>query len=105
MNSAREAGGAPPVPLHSSRPEQSPVVQFPCMPDLSKLHPVRAQKRPDHPVGACTVIVAFGRSCRPPFASCGRPAPDWIPGHIVSLHLFCNVNTAAFDPENEKMKV
>lgn len=105
MNSAREAGGAPPVPLHSRRPPpQSPVVQFPCLPDGSKLQPVRAQKRPDQPVGATTSAFSFGLSCRPPLISVGWPAPDWVAGHIVCLHLFCNVKVAALDPERSKEK-
>lgn len=94
------------MPPHCRRPPQSPVVQLPCLPDLSKLQPLRAQKRPDHPVGATTLVVSFGLSCRPPLISRGCPTLDWVPGHIVSLHLFCSVKTAALDPEieNEKEK-
>ncbi|GER39387.1 alpha/beta-Hydrolases superfamily protein [Striga asiatica] len=82
VNSARDTGGAPPLPSHSRRPPQSPVVQFPFWPELSKLQPVRAQKRPDHPVGPTKLADWPGFSSSPPFMSGGFPAPVRIPGHM-----------------------
>ncbi|BAT90709.1 hypothetical protein VIGAN_06199000 [Vigna angularis var. angularis] len=42
---AREAGGAPPAPLHWRRPPQSPLAQEKAVPEW--VQPVRAQTRPD----------------------------------------------------------
>lgn len=86
------AGGAAPSPLHWSCPEpQSPVAQEPRS-EASKLQPVRAQKRPDHPVGATNVRDAPDASSNPVLSSCGLPEFDSTPGHTVPPHRFTNVN-------------
>ena len=105
MNSARVAGGAAPNPLHSTWPEpQSPVRHDPA-PDPSKLHPVRAQKRPDQPVGAWNEReVSFGSS-NPVLSSLGVPAFARMPGHTVFSHLFTNVNVAPKTPGTPKDRV
>lgn len=100
MNSASVAGGAPPEPEHLSTPPQSPVSHLP-LPETSKEHPRRPQNRPDHPAGALIVTISPGLSWNPPLMSWGFPAPGWIPGHIMSLHLFSKVKTAASVPEKE----
>lgn len=83
MNSASVAGGAAPAPLHSTSPEpQSPVEQD-VDSDPSKLHPVRAQNRPDQPVGAWNVRELSVGSSNPVLSRLGLPAFARIPGHTV----------------------
>lgn len=88
-------GGAAPRPLHSSWPEpQSPVRHEP-EPDPSKLQEVRAQKRPDQPVGAWKERDESLGSSNPVVSRAGLPALARIPGQMVYSHLLRNVNVAA----------
>lgn len=83
MNSARVAGGAAPAPLHSTWPEpQSPVRHDP-VPDASNVQPVRAQKRPDQPVGAWKVREVAVGSSKPVLSRGELPAFARMPGHTV----------------------
>ena len=80
VNSARVAGGTP-LPVHFKAPPQSPVTQVP-RPEESKLQPVRAQKRPDHPGGALSCMEAPGLKGNPPSPRV-LVLPERIPGHTV----------------------
>lgn len=83
VNSASVAGGAAPAPLHSTWPEpQSPVRHDP-EPDSSNVQPVRAQNRPDQPVGAINERAVSLGSSNPVLSSLGLPALARMPGHTV----------------------
>lgn len=71
-------------------------------PSLSKLQPVRPQKRPDQPVGAWKVRELLFVSWKPVLSSFGLPALDRIPGHTAESHLFTNVNVAPEAPVKEE---
>lgn len=91
VNSARVTGGAAPSPTHSTWFEpQSPVLQVP-EPEPSKLQPVRAQKRPDQPVGAWREREVPLGSSKPVVERVGEPALARIPGQTVKPHRLANV--------------
>jgi hypothetical protein len=66
----------------------------------SKAHPVRAQNRPDHPVGAASDRASPEASANPVVSSGGLPELASTPGHTVPPHRFVNVNVTppATDP-------
>ncbi|RRT40610.1 hypothetical protein B296_00058417 [Ensete ventricosum] len=69
------------MPPHSIRPPQSPVWHVPSL-LVSKLHPVRAHTRPDHPGGPRIQAVCPESSRKPIVGSWGVPAPANVPGQI-----------------------
>jgi hypothetical protein len=83
LNSANVAGGAAPVPEHSSFPEpQSPVRQE-NFPVESWEQYVRPHKRPPHEAGAVMVFDSpFWRE-KPVVERAGASALDRMPGHTV----------------------
>lgn len=102
MNSARVVGGEAAAPLHSTEPEpQSPVAHV-SRPEESEEQAVRAQKRPDHPVGAENELDVPAGRAKPVGSSKGLPELERIPGQIVSPQLFTKVNVALFTPRSEK---
>ncbi|KAL8144085.1 hypothetical protein V2J09_017117 [Rumex salicifolius] len=97
VNSARVAGGSPPVPAHRSPGLQFPVVQRP-VPVESKAQCVRAQKRPDQPREAWRWREAFGGKGKPPPLSCSL-LPERIPGQIVYGQRLRSVKTVVAEAE------
>ena len=65
-----------------SRPPQSPVAQ-----------PVRAQSRPDQPVGPGNDTLAPGASSKPPPPTATTLLPDNVAGQIVKVQLLRSVKT------------
>lgn len=98
VNSARVTGGAAPSPAHSTVLEpQSPVVHVP-EPEPSNLQPVRAQNRPDQPVGAWREREVPLGSSNPVVERVGEPAFARIPGHTVKPQRLANVNVEPYEP-------
>ncbi|KAB5520105.1 hypothetical protein DKX38_024424 [Salix brachista] len=65
VNSAKEAGGIAPAPLHSMTPEAQSAVAQTNFPDASVEHCVLAQKRPAHVAGALSEDEAPAANVKP----------------------------------------
>uniref|UniRef100_A0A6N2MMM8 Uncharacterized protein n=1 Tax=Salix viminalis TaxID=40686 RepID=A0A6N2MMM8_SALVM len=91
VNSAKEAGGIAPAPLHSMTPEAQSAVAQTNFPDASVEHCVLAQKRPAHVAGALREDEAPAANVKPVEDNAGLPGFVRAPGQTVYGHL---VNSA-----------
>uniref|UniRef100_A0A6N2MKD7 Uncharacterized protein n=1 Tax=Salix viminalis TaxID=40686 RepID=A0A6N2MKD7_SALVM len=88
VNSAKEAGGIAPAPLHSMTPEAQSAVAQTNFPDASVEHCVLAQKRPAHVAGALREDEAPAANVKPVEDNAGLPGFVRAPGQTVYGHLF-----------------
>ena len=88
MNSAKDAGGIAPAPLHSMTPEAQSAVAQTNFPEESVEHCVLAHKRPDHVAGTLSEDEAPVANVKPVEDIVGRPAAVRVPGQTVYGQLF-----------------
>ena len=88
MNSAKDAGGIAPAPLHSMTPEAQSAVAQTNFPEESVEHCVLAHKRPDHVAGTLSEDEAPVANVKPVEDIGGRPEAVRVPGQTVYGQLF-----------------